>query len=99
MLLRHFLAKGHTDIPLKNARYFTEHTQRGDAGQHVGWKIAADYAGDSARSAKHRYEFIFTPAEAREFRDKLDQMLTRFDADVSTLIEAGDASLDIEDEE
>lgn len=80
MKIRHHLAKGFNEIPLKNIAYATEHQKKGDAVAHVGWKIQGEYGGENERAKKHRYEVIFTPEEAIDFRDKLDKMLERFTA-------------------
>jgi hypothetical protein len=82
MFIRHFLAKGFNTIPLKNLVYATEHQKKGDYINHVGWKIQGDYGGENVRAQKHRYEVVFSPDEAREFYEKLGQMLERFDSAV-----------------
>lgn len=79
MFIRHYLAKGHNTIPLKNLRYATEHQKKGEVVTHVGWKIQGDYGGEVVRAQKHRYEVVFTPEEARDFKNRLEEMLQRFD--------------------
>lgn len=79
MFIRHFLAKGFNTIPLKNLRYLTEHQKKGEVITHVGWKIQGDYGGEVLRAQKHKYEVVFTPEEARDFKTRLEEMLQRFD--------------------
>ncbi len=81
MIIRHYLTTGMNVIPLKNVTYKTEHIQKGDDIRHIGWKIAGDYAGDKVKQAKHRFEIVFTPEEAREHVAKLELMLKRFEGD------------------
>lgn len=82
MKIRHHLAKGFNEIPLKGIHYATEHQKRGDEVTHIGWKIQGDYGGANERAQKHKYEIIFTPEEARDFRARLDTMLQRFEGEL-----------------
>jgi hypothetical protein len=92
MHIKHHLASGHNVIPLKNPTYKTEHTQRGDVIEHIGWKIVADTASENPRQAKHRYEFVFTPEELREFLAWGTEQLARFEgtAYVQSIIDGTD---------
>jgi hypothetical protein len=79
MMLRQFLATKANDIPLGPPTFSTEHQRRGETIIHVGWKITASYTGEDAKKAKHRYELVFSPEEARLFRERLDMALQRFE--------------------
>jgi hypothetical protein len=98
MFLRHHLAKGFNTIPLKNLRYLTEHQKRGEELTHVGWKIQGDYAGENVRAQKHKYEIVFTPEEALDFKARLDEMLPRFDTSNLSKILKEDRIVEVDEE-
>jgi hypothetical protein len=77
MFIRHHLAKGFNEIPLKDIRISTEHKEGVNGIEHVGLKVGGAYAGENPRNAAHRYEILF---EMDEFSELL-RLALRFQAE------------------
>ncbi len=77
MFIRHHLAKGFNEIPLKDLRFSTEHREGVNGIDHIGMKVGGAFAGDAPRQQAHRYEIVF---EMDEYAELLRQAL-RFQAE------------------
>lgn len=80
MKLLHTLKSGKTkELELTNLTFDTRHLvlnlEGEDVLEHEGWAVMGDY-----EEKEHKYGILFSPSEARMFRDKLDKMLVRFDS-------------------
>lgn len=77
MKLLHTLKGGKktNEIDLTRIRYATRHQKNKDGVRHEGWTVTGMH-----EDKEHEYTLVFSPEEAREFREKLDKMLSRFDS-------------------
>lgn len=77
MKLLHKVKSGKVnEVELSKVRYATRHLKNKEGVTHDGWTIKGHHA-----DKEHEYTLVFSPEEAREFRDWLDKMLSRFESD------------------